>query len=65
MAANSIELVRCGRDYAEPITVLPNGRTGDDGDAPLGLDRLFRGRDALIRSSERRRANRDRHGDSG
>jgi len=29
MAADPVELVCRGRDYAEPGTVLPAGRTGD------------------------------------
>jgi len=66
MAANPIELIWRSRNYAEPITVLPNGRTSDESDAPLRLDcRLFWGCNALLRSSERRRAYRDRHGDRG
>jgi hypothetical protein len=34
VAADSIELVRCARNYAEPRAVLPNGRTGDHNGAP-------------------------------
>jgi len=65
MAPDPIDLV-CGvRDYAEPRAVLPDGRTGDHHRALDSLYRLFRGCDGFFRSSERRRANRDRHGDSG
>ena len=35
VAADAVELIRRGRDYAEPVTVLPNGRTCDQSDAPL------------------------------
>ena len=58
--ANAGKLVRCGRDYAEPVTVLPDGRTSDDSDAPLALQNgLFRGYGALARSSKSRCAKRD------
>ena len=63
--ANSIELICGGRDYSEPITVLPNGRTTDHNSALHSLYALFRGCDCLFWSCKRRRANRDRHGDRG
>ena len=38
VAADSIELICSSRDYAEPSTVLPNGRTSDESDTPLSFD---------------------------
>jgi hypothetical protein len=35
VAADTLQLVRRGRDYAEPVTVLSNGRTCDQSDAPF------------------------------
>jgi hypothetical protein len=35
VAADAVELIRRGRDYAEPGTVLPHGRTCDQSDAPF------------------------------
>ena len=65
MAADSIELIWRRREHAEPRAVLPAGRTGDHRSALHSLKRLFRGCDSLLRSSERRCADRDRHSDRG
>jgi hypothetical protein len=37
VAADAVELIRRGRDYAEPVTVLPDGGTCDQSDAPLAF----------------------------
>ncbi len=63
MAADAVELIRRGRDDAEPVTRLPARGTCDHNDAPLAFNCLLRGCDAFARSSKSRCTKSDRHSD--